>query len=64
MALITTLPPLRAEELNAILAGLRALQYLMDHDQLPPEIREILTDHNRGLDLRQIDEFCERLNGA
>lgn len=58
------LPPLRPEEFNAILAGLRALHYLMDHDELPPEIREILTDHGRGLGLRQLDELCHRLNCA
>jgi hypothetical protein len=64
MALVTTLPPLRAEEINAILAGLRTLQYLMDRDQLPPAIREILNDHGRGLGLDQINELCQRINCA
>jgi len=59
-----TLPALNAEEFDAILAGLRALQYLIDHDQLPPGIREILTDHDRGLGLDQIDALCQRLNCA
>jgi len=52
------------DELNAILAGLRALQHLMDEDQLPPAIRTILTDRGRGLGLRQLDELCQRLNCA
>jgi len=59
-----TLPALNAEEFNAVLAGLRALQYLMDHDQIPPEIREILTDQGLGLGLRQLDDLCRRLNCA
>lgn len=64
MTFVTTLPPLHIEELDALLAGLRALHYLMDRDQLPSQIREILTDHGRGLGLDQINELCQRINCA
>lgn len=59
-----TPPPLSGNEFNAVLAGLRSLQYLMDKDQVPTGIREILTNGGQGLGLDQIDLLCQRLNCA
>ena len=64
MATSVTLPPLSTNEFNAILAGLRAVQHLLDQDTLPSAIREILTAHGQGLGLRQIDELCEKITFA
>ncbi len=64
MATSVTLPPVSCPELDAILAGLRAMQHLLDQDALPSTIREILTAHGSGLGLRQIDELCEKINCA
>jgi hypothetical protein len=62
MPTTVTLPPISGQEFDAILAGLRSLEYLMDRDQLPPDIRGILIDHGEGLGLTQIDNLCQRLN--
>lgn len=59
-----TLPTVTPNEVNALLAGLRALQYLLDTDTLPPAIRCIHTDGGRGLGIADIDRLCERLNCA
>lgn len=37
-----TLPAVTPNEFNALLAGLRALQYLLDTDTLPPDIRAFI----------------------
>lgn len=59
-----TLPTVTPNEFNALLAGLRALQYLLDTDTLPPDIRGIHTDGGRGLGIADIDRLCHRLNCA
>jgi len=56
------LPAVSLNELNAILAGLRALQYLLDTNTLPPAIRTIHIDNGNGLGLTAIDSLYERLN--
>lgn len=49
-------------EINAILAGLRAIQDNMDN----PKYRDVLTDGNtvKPLDLDQIDMLCEEINSG
>lgn len=59
-----TLPTVTLNEFNALLAGLRALQHLLDTDTLPPAIRSIHTDSGDGLGITDLDRLCERLNCA
>lgn len=53
---------LEAENLNAILAGLRLLQ--AQYDRLPADIATILDNcgENEPLDEDAIDDLCERIN--
>ncbi len=60
-----TTTTLNLVEVNAILAGLRTLQYwLIEVDgSLPSEIDEIFAPGGTdGLTIEQIDDLCERLN--
>jgi hypothetical protein len=58
------LPPLAAEERNAILAGLLALQFLITTDALPSPIRRIHTNSDRALGIADIDRLFQTLDCA
>lgn len=58
------LPPLTAEEHNAILAGLRALQFLITTDALPPAIRRTHTNSESALRIADIDRLFQTLDCA
>lgn len=59
-----TLPPVTKAEFNAVLAGLRALQHMIDRHCLPPPITGILRDSPCSLNTDQIDHLCHKLNCA
>ena len=64
MPKLITFPSVTTEEFNAILAGLRTLQHMLETDSLPPMIRGILTDNGSGLGITDIDDLCQRINCA
>ncbi len=52
------------KEFDAILAGLRSLQHLLETDALPLMIRGILIDTGPGLGITEIDTLRQRINCA
>ncbi|MGN7712588.1 hypothetical protein [Agrobacterium radiobacter] len=53
-----------AEERDALLTGLRLLQMALETGNIAPMLRDIFTnsDAHPGLDLKEIDGLCERIN--
>lgn len=60
------LPEVTREECDALLSGLRLLQWHLNAnpspDSLPDAIHDILLNNGSELTLDEIDELCHRLN--
>jgi hypothetical protein len=58
-------PTFNDRELSTVIAALRAIQNVQQHEALAPEIEDIATDGGRyvALDHDEIDALCARLNG-